>query len=101
LAPGGSADGGILAAVLIDDIKAVHDLDHYLRNPRVHVPIFRAILGHDLVPDSEFNAAKASFDSDIDQAVQAKIRSKLETLQPAPTGDWQSVIRLIKKGLVS
>lgn len=85
--------------VLIDDIAAVHDFDHYLRNPRVHAPIFRALLGADMIPDPDFIAAKTQFDSQINQSRQDKIRSKVEKMLPAPTGDWQSLIRLIKKGL--
>lgn len=85
--------------ILVDDLRAVHDLEHYLKNPRVHAPIFRAILGKYSIPESEVEAVKTKFDSEMDAAIQAKVRDKLEPLLPSPNADWQAMIRLIVKGL--
>jgi hypothetical protein len=41
----------------------VHDLEHYLEDPRVHVPIFRALDGRKAVSNAEQAAAIARYDA--------------------------------------
>ena len=84
-----------------EQIPRVHDLDHYVSNPRVHVPIFRTIMGKPLIPDAEFEAAKAQFDaenqSDVIDKARDKARAALESRLPASTGNWRNLLAAIKR----
>jgi hypothetical protein len=79
------------------EILKVHDLDHYFKNPRVHVPLFRALFGNALIPDAEYLQAKTMFDSKIASGNIDAARSKLEGMLPAPATDWKTLISLIKR----
>ena len=39
----------------------MHGFLHYLDNPKVHVEVFRALLGHWTVPDTDFQAHVDAF----------------------------------------
>ncbi|TYT24953.1 hypothetical protein FZO89_00900 [Luteimonas viscosa] len=80
-----------------DKLFKVHDLDHYARNPRVHVPLFRALFGSALIPESEFLEAKSSFDSSIVSDNIEATRSKLASLLPAESGNWRTLLTLIQR----
>ncbi|KAF1721699.1 hypothetical protein [Pseudoxanthomonas wuyuanensis] len=80
-----------------DELMRVHDLDHYLRNPRVHVPLFRALFGDELIPDEEFMKAKTAFDSSIVSSNLDATRSKLEAMLPASSANWQALLTIIKR----
>ncbi|HEU4628722.1 MAG TPA: hypothetical protein VFS08_03225 [Gemmatimonadaceae bacterium] len=41
----------------------VHTLEHYLEDPRVHVPILRALVGRWAVTDAEWEAARRTYDA--------------------------------------
>lgn len=41
----------------------VHSLEHYLEDPRVHVPILRAVVGRWAVTDAEWAAARQTYDA--------------------------------------
>ena len=49
--------------VVVDHVHQanVHGFMHYLENPKVHVELFRAVLGHWTVPDSDFQAHLGAF----------------------------------------
>ena len=38
-----------------------HDLDHYLEDPRVHVPLLRQLIGEQVVTDAEFATATTAY----------------------------------------
>ncbi len=79
------------------ELMKVHDFEHYLKNPRVHVPLLRAILGNVLISDDEFRDAKAGFDADqLDSAID-QVRSALESKLPAPGSNWGVFVELFKK----
>ncbi len=80
-----------------DELFKVHDLDHYVRNPRVHVPLFRALFGSALIPENEFLDAKSSFDSSVVSGSIEATRSKLESMLPAQSTNWQILLTLIKR----
>lgn len=82
---------------LIKRLEEVHDFDHYLRNPRVHVPFFRAVLGEDFVPESDFLQAKRRFDAEVIDSSTDVIREKLEKLQQSLGSDWRALIAILKK----
>lgn len=79
------------------DLYKVHDFDHYLTNPRVHVPLFRALFGASLIPDAEFATVKTQFDAAVLSSNVDRARDKLEALLPAPSANWQKLIELIKR----
>ena len=79
------------------ELPRVHDFDHYLVNPRVHVPLFRAVLGNIFIPDAEYQQARSDFDaSQTDDAI-GRIREALEKKLPAPGGAWDVFVDLIRK----
>jgi len=80
-----------------DQLSRVHDLDHYLENPRVHVPLFRSILGRGIVGDEEYRSAKARFDSEIVSGTLDDARSRLESRLPALSGNWRNLLASIKR----
>lgn len=75
----------------------VHDLGHYLRSPRVHVPIFRGIFGDDMIPEDEFAKACDRFDSGVLDANTNAIRNELDRLLPAGSDGWSMLLRLAFK----
>jgi hypothetical protein len=79
------------------DLPRVHAFDHYLCNPRVHVPLYRSILGRNIVIDEEYRLAKATFDSEIRSNTLDKARSALEGRLGSPTGNWRSLLAAIKR----
>ena len=79
------------------ELMKVHAFDHYVKNPRVHVPFFRAILGNVFISDDEFRDAKSGFDADqLDSAID-QVRAALESRIPAPGGNWGVFVELFKK----
>lgn len=79
------------------ELPRVHDFDHYLLNPRVHVPLFRSLLGKRIVSDSEYDAARAGFDAEIVSDSIDLARSKLEARLPATSGNWTNLLSAIKR----
>jgi hypothetical protein len=79
----------------IKKLTDVHDLENYLKNPRVHVPIFRGILGTNIIPDPEFTDVCTAFDKRIAQAELDAIRDVLEQLIPAKTADWPQILQTV------
>jgi hypothetical protein len=75
----------------------VHDLDHYLINPRVHVPIFRGIFGDGVIPDAELALACEKFDAGVVVANTNDIRDELDKLLPAAADQWPKLLMLIFK----
>lgn len=79
-----------------DNVAQVHALDHYLEDPRVHVPIFRSIYGRSIVGPEEYRSAKAKFDSEVNADNRDGVRALLENKLPASTGNWRNVLIAIK-----
>lgn len=80
-----------------DALFRVHDVDHYLVNPRVHVPLFRALFGESTIGEAEFSKAKTQFDSAIVSPNIDAARDRLESMLPAPSGGWQMLLGLCKR----
>lgn len=80
-----------------DEVFKVHDFDHYLKNPRVHVPLFRSIFGVSTIPDSEFETVRQKFDAVVISKNLELARSRLEAKLSAPSGGWQQVIEIVKR----
>lgn len=80
-----------------DQLSRVHDLDHYLENPRVHVPLIRSILGRRVIGAEEYRSARSRFDSEIRSDSIDRARSLLESKLPSPTGNWRNLLSAIKR----
>jgi len=83
--------------LLISQANQVHDLEHYLRNPRVHAPLFRAILGTDLISDDEIRQKSIEFDAVTDKDNTNELRHLLDKLLPSPSSEWPALIELLLK----
>lgn len=79
------------------ELSRVHDFDHYLLNPRVHVPLFRSILGRRFIGDEEYALAKTQFDSEIVASTLDQARAMLESRLPAPSGGWTNFLAAIRR----
>ena len=83
--------------LVLKQYKEVHDLDFYLKNPRVHVPIFRGIFGQDVIPDAELTAACQQFDSAILEDNTNDVRNALDQIQPSASDSWPQLIQVLFK----
>lgn len=68
----------------------VHDFGHYLKHPRVHVPLFRRLTDEMQITDAEFEEALQRFRTfgPLEDQAAVRIRQKLEDLLPAQSSDW-------------
>ena len=75
-----------------------HDFAHYIRNPKAHVPLFRALVSPEHISPDEFEKKKLAFPEfgpiGHDAAVMA--RQKLLDLMPAVSDDWIAIIKAWK-----
>lgn len=78
-------------------LRRVHDFDHYLMNPRVHVPLFRSILGRRIISEEEFAQARADFDAHSDEDSVREVRARLEAMLPAAGGSWGEFLDMIRE----
>jgi len=79
--------------IALDRLIDVHDLENYLQNPRVHVPIFRGIVGSASISADEFAAACSKFDQKIASNEIDSIRDALEKKLPAKNTDWPTLLQ--------
>jgi hypothetical protein len=80
-----------------DDLMDVHNFDHYLENPRVHVPFFRALMADSMISDEEFLQANAEFDAEQHVDNINIVRAALEPKLPKPNASWTTIIDLLKQ----
>jgi hypothetical protein len=81
-------------------VMKVHDFAHYLKNPRVHVPLYRSLFGRSRIPDSEFQQAKAQFDAAIWAPHLDAVRKELEHILPAAGAGMDEFVALFSKKLL-
>jgi hypothetical protein len=53
----------------LSSLKEVHDFETYIKDPRVHVPLLRAIVSENVISDAEEAKAIAAFDGDTTDIV--------------------------------
>lgn len=80
-----------------DELPRVHAFEHYLMNPRIHVPLFRSIFGTNIVPPEEYDLARVRFDSEFQSDTLARARAALESRLPAPSGNWRNLLAAIRR----
>jgi hypothetical protein len=81
--------------LVINQLRNVHDLEHYLANPRVHVPIFRGIVGDSSIPPAEFDKACADFDDEQSKTNVDVIRDALQNMIPNKNEDWKRLLKTL------
>lgn len=83
----------------IDDPAEVHDLLHYLRNPRVHIPLFRSLVRIFISPQEE----QAAIEAHVRQTPLSRAKRKLEALKAFrlsdEEGDWRKILPAIHRFL--
>jgi len=70
----------------------VHDKHHYLRNPRVHIPVLRALVSKHLVDEQEETAAIQAFEAATPLAKVKKEVDRLEKLMLGENDNWLTII---------
>jgi hypothetical protein len=88
--------------IAIDEIekpKMVHDFEHYLRNPGVHIPLFRTLLAlPDVISREE---EKAAVDAHRVHHPRAKVQKEIDRLKDLrladEEADWKQILAMIHK----
>jgi len=88
-----AVERGIYQYIEVDHIHDinVHDFSHYLKHPRIHIPLFRKLAGFDsAVTKAEEDEALSSFKKfgQLSQSVSIDIKEKLEEMSPGISEDW-------------
>lgn len=95
---------GRFQSIVVEHIleKDIHGFGHYLMNPEVHVPMFRAMTAPYMITDEENQARVEAFRArSAASPMAAKIGKKLEELLPADNAGWREFIdALIRYGQV-
>lgn len=95
------ATPGAFQDIRIDEIekpREVHDLEHYLRNPGVHIPLFRSLLALPVInPDEE----KAAVDAHRVHNPRARVQKEIDRLKELrladEADDWKAILAMINK----
>ncbi len=80
----------------LSDGPNVHALEHHLRDPACHVPLFRELTMPALIDDSEAEALRVDFLQEHPQAPQDAARRRLEKLARRKTGNHRDLIILLR-----
>jgi len=75
----------------------VHDIDHYLKSPQVHIPFFRYLAGQDCVSEQEEAAAIQNFVKQWQKGSWSKIDEVLENILPHQNGSWNELFSSLLK----
>jgi hypothetical protein len=83
----------------IEKPRAVHDLEHYLRNPGVHIPLFRSLIPIPGVveEDEEAAAVNAHREHNPRARVQKEVDRLKELRLSDEADDWKSILNMIHK----
>ena len=71
----------------------VHDINHYLVNPEIHVPLFRLLTTQAAISDDEFENAKNRFPpfGKLGDETAIAIRKRLENRAPKLADEWPKI----------
>ncbi len=92
---------------LIDDVDHIHQANthgytHYLANPRVHIPFFRAVLDADAISPAKEQAAIAAFPPILPPdcaAAIATLRKQLAVIRDGPFQASKGLDEWVTKGI--
>ena len=93
---------GVFQDIRIDEIEKgskVHDLEHYLRNPNVHIPLFRSLLAISGVVSAE--EEMEALDAHRAHHPRAKAQQEIDRLKNLRLSDedhdWKRILAMIHK----
>ena len=76
----------------VDTIREIHQLEHYLINPLVHVPLIRGIVGERMIGEQEFARQQSTFDAESGKSWSNVLRDQLEPKLAQLSDDWMGII---------
>lgn len=90
-----AVDRGIYQYVEVDHVHDinVHDFNHYLKNPKVHIPLFRGLAGFRTAvtaAEEETELTKFKQFGQLSQGVGIRLKEKLEGISPGISADWKA-----------
>lgn len=74
----------------------VHDLKHYLKNPKIHIPLFRALTWQGIIDDATFVAASAQYEASTPFGQFQDWIEKLKKIWPNEQSGWQETIKTFR-----
>ena len=91
-----TARAGLYRSIVVHHVRQlnVHGFAHYLRNPRVHVPLLQVLAGEPTIPDDECDKAILEFDNEAVTDMLKNHRDILDNMLPSPSSGWQDLIRV-------
>ena len=80
--------------------KEIHSLDHYLKDPRVHVPLFRRLTGNQEAFSPEIESRdQASYAAQNPPEPFAEMFSQLKPFRASEADGWPKILTSIRKVL--
>lgn len=85
-------------SLLINAIESqnVHDLLHYLKNPKVHIPLFRALTWQSIIDDATAVAASAQYEASTPIGQFQGWIEKLKKIWPNEQSNWRDTIKTFR-----
>ncbi len=86
-------------SILINAIeqKNVHDFEHYLKNPKVHIALFRALTWDSLIDQATADNAISQYEASTPIAQFQSLIKKIKTLWPSEQATWREIIVTFRK----
>lgn len=79
------------------EAKNVHDFAHYLKNPKVHIALFRALTWNNLIDEASAAGAIAQYEAGTPLAQFQNLTTKLKQLWPNEQASWKEIITCFRK----
>jgi hypothetical protein len=75
--------------------KDIHSLEHYLRHPKVHVPLFRVLTntGSELITDQVFRDAVTVYEMKTPFGAFEALQKKIKKVVAGESADWAAILR--------
>lgn len=85
-------------SLLINAIESqnVHDFLHYLKNPKVHIPLFRALTWQSIIDDATAVAASAQYEANTPIGQFQGWIEKLKKIWPNEQSNWRDTIKTFR-----
>jgi len=76
--------------------KNVHDFAHYLKNPAIHIPLFRALTWNDTIDEATAANAIAAYAAGTPSGQFESLIVKIKQLWPNEQANWREVIQCFR-----
>ena len=73
--------------------KNIHSLEHYIKNPKVHVPLFRALTVPELINDELYKEARQRYEESTPLGSFDKLIKEINELKLGEEMSWQKIIK--------